>query len=103
MRDVGTASRRPRPCGRGGFRSIPGPAIPNEKRTEPMADSFPALVLSEQDGKVSHEIKQLSAADLPAGDVTVRVEYSDVKYKDGMVVNGLGKPDRQCIGMGDSS
>ena len=55
-----------------------------------MADTFNALVLSENDGTVSHEIKQLAEADLPAGDVTVRVEYSDVNYKDGMVVNGIG-------------
>ena len=55
-----------------------------------MADTFNALVLSEDDGTVSHEIKQFGEADLPAGDVTVRVEYSDVNYKDGMVVNGIG-------------
>lgn len=55
-----------------------------------MADNFRALVLSEHDGKVTHEIKQLSVEDLPEGDVLVRVEYSDLNYKDGMVVNGIG-------------
>lgn len=56
-----------------------------------MADTtFPALVLSEADGKVSGEIKTLSDSDLPEGDVTVRVEYSDLNYKDGLVLNGLG-------------
>ena len=53
-------------------------------------DTFPALVLSEADGKVSGEIKTLSDADLPEGDVTVRVDYSDVNYKDGLILNGLG-------------
>ncbi len=55
-----------------------------------MADNFKALVLSESDGKVSNEIQKLTSSDLPEGDVLVRVEYSDVNYKDGMIVNGIG-------------
>jgi len=55
-----------------------------------MADNFKALVLSESGGKVSNEIQKLTSSDLPEGDVLVRVEYSDVNYKDGMVVNGIG-------------
>ena len=55
-----------------------------------MADNFKALVLSEADGKVSNEIQKLTSSDLPEGDVLVRVEYSDVNYKDGMIVNGIG-------------
>jgi acrylyl-CoA reductase (NADPH) len=55
-----------------------------------MADNFAALVLSESDGKVGKEIQKLTISDLPEGDVLVRVEYSDVNYKDGMVVNGIG-------------
>jgi len=54
-------------------------------------DSFPALVLTEADGKVSGEIKTLSDDDLPEGDVTVRVDYSGVNYKDGLILNGLGR------------
>jgi acrylyl-CoA reductase (NADPH) len=52
---------------------------------------FPALVLSENDRTVSHELKDLSDGDLPEGDVTVAVDYSTVNYKDGMVVNGIGR------------
>lgn len=55
-----------------------------------MADNFKALVLDEADGKVTNSIKDLTTDDLPEGDVVVRVEYSDVNYKDGMVVNGIG-------------
>ncbi len=55
-----------------------------------MTDTFPALVLSESDGQVSHEVRELTEGELPEGDVTVRVEYSDVNYKDGMIVNGIG-------------
>jgi len=47
-------------------------------------------VLSESDGKVGNEIQELTSNDLPDGDVLVRVEYSGVNYKDGMVVNGIG-------------
>jgi acrylyl-CoA reductase (NADPH) len=56
-----------------------------------MADeTFPALVLSEADGAVSGEIRTLSDGDLPDGDVTVRIDYSDINYKDGLILNGLG-------------
>tara|TARA_E500000331_G_scaffold298798_1_gene298822 strand:+ start:1061 stop:2050 length:990 start_codon:yes stop_codon:yes gene_type:complete len=55
-----------------------------------MTDNYKALVLSESDGKVGNEIQELTSSDLPDGDVLVRVEYSDVNYKDGMVVNGIG-------------
>ena len=58
-----------------------------------MADTFGALVLSEDDGTVSREVKQLYEADLPEGDVTVGVEYSGVYYKDGTAMAGLGASD----------
>lgn len=53
-------------------------------------DRFKALVLEQQDKKVSHSVKELARADLPEGNITVAVEYSTVNYKDGMVVNGVG-------------
>lgn len=56
-----------------------------------MSDQFSALFLTEADRKVTGEIKSLTDADLPEGDVTVAVEYSGVNYKDGMVVNGVGR------------
>lgn len=52
---------------------------------------FKALVLREDDGKVSSAIEQLEETDLPEGDVTVRVSHSTLNYKDGMVVNGIGR------------
>lgn len=61
-----------------------------------MADRFKALVLEEgPDRKVSSSIRELSESDLPQGDVTVAVEYSDLNYKDGMILNGLGRLVRQ--------
>ncbi len=52
---------------------------------------FKALVLEESDGKVSSAIEELDESRLPNGDVTVAVDYSTLNYKDGMVLNGLGR------------
>lgn len=56
-------------------------------------DQFRALMLrADDEGKVSHEIVTLSHDDLPKdGDVLIDVDYSDINYKDGLVINGLGK------------
>lgn len=56
-----------------------------------MADQFPALVLTEDDGKVSSAVRDMGIDELPEGDVTVRVTYSGLNYKDGMIVNGIGR------------
>ena len=56
-----------------------------------MADRFPALVLTEEDGKVASAVREMGTDELPAGDVTVRVTYSGLNYKDGMIVNGIGR------------
>jgi acrylyl-CoA reductase (NADPH) len=52
---------------------------------------FTALVLDEADGKVTPSIKTLGDDSLPEGDVVVSVAYSDLNYKDGMVVKGIGR------------
>lgn len=57
-----------------------------------MSDSFKAYVLREDaDGKVNGEFEEVATADLPDGDVTVRVAYTTVNYKDGMVLAGIGR------------
>ena len=53
--------------------------------------SFRALVLEESEGKVRGSVQELDDARLPAGDVTVRVEYSTLNYKDGLILSGLGR------------
>ena len=50
-----------------------------------------ALVLEEAGGKVASSFKDLDDSALPEGDVTVAVKYSTLNYKDGMIVQGLGK------------
>ena len=47
-------------------------------------DSFPAFV-AEQDGDdVTRGVRDVTAADLPDGDVTIRVTHSSVNYKDAL-------------------
>jgi acrylyl-CoA reductase (NADPH) len=52
---------------------------------------FTALVLHEANGKVEPRIERVGEAALPQGDVTVAVEYSTLNYKDGMIIQGLGR------------
>src|SRR3546814_20199380 len=52
---------------------------------------FKAILLKENDGKVVAELTELDDSRLPDGEVTVAVEYSTLNYKDGMVLNGLGR------------
>ncbi|MEZ4388092.1 MAG: MDR family oxidoreductase [Candidatus Krumholzibacteriia bacterium] len=44
--------------------------------------------MTETDGGYDVTVRSLADADLPAGDVTVGVEYSTLNYKDGLVVHG---------------
>ena len=53
--------------------------------------SFRALVLTQgADRKVSGASRRSTRARLPAGDVTVAVEYSTLNYKDGLVLTSGG-------------
>ncbi len=53
--------------------------------------SFRALVLTQgTDRKVAGAVETLDEAKLPAGDVTVAVEYSTLNYKDGLVLTSGG-------------
>lgn len=49
-----------------------------------MSDSFNAFVLNKGDDGFSAGVQRLTRDDLPAGDVTVRVRYSSVNFKDGL-------------------
>ncbi|MYL35317.1 acryloyl-CoA reductase [Pontibacillus yanchengensis] len=46
--------------------------------------TFRALLATKQEDKVTTEIVQRTEADLPKGDVTIKVAYSSVNYKDGL-------------------
>jgi len=53
---------------------------------------FKALVVNkdEESGKTSAAVTEISEDQLPAGDVTVAVEYSTVNYKDGLCIGPGG-------------
>ncbi|MCP9274578.1 acrylyl-CoA reductase family protein [Mycolicibacterium arenosum] len=53
-------------------------------------DSFQALVARRHDDGITTAVETLRASDLPPGDVTVRVEYSSVNYKDALAVTPKG-------------
>lgn len=56
-----------------------------------MEPSFRALLVEKTDDSFSVGIKKLTLDDLPAGDVTIRVAYSSVNYKDGLASMPNGK------------
>ncbi|QNT70589.1 MDR family oxidoreductase [Defluviicoccus vanus] len=60
-----------------------------------MSDSQPvrALILEQETGEsgVRASVQEVSEKALPEGDVLVAVHYSDLNYKDGLVLGGLGR------------
>ncbi len=57
-----------------------------------MADSvFRAIVVERTENGDCAELRELDEASLPEGDVTVRLAYSSLNYKDGLAVTGSGK------------
>ena len=49
---------------------------------------YQALVIDKPDGKYQAAIKTLDEDNLPEGDVTVKVDYSTINYKDGLAITG---------------
>ena len=56
-----------------------------------MSDQFKAIVLNQEGEKFSKEVKSLDRSFLKHGDVTVQVEYSDLNFKDGMILKNGGR------------
>ncbi len=52
---------------------------------------FQALILDSTGGELLSEIRSLTEADLPPGDVLLSIDYSSLNYKDGLAVTGNGK------------
>jgi putative YhdH/YhfP family quinone oxidoreductase len=55
---------------------------------------FRALVAERDGDEVRRELRELSAEDLPEGDVTIRVGWSSVNYKDALAVTPKGQVAR---------
>ena len=56
-----------------------------------MSDQFKAIVLNQQGENFTREVKSLDRSFLKHGDVTVQVEYSDLNFKDGMILKNGGR------------
>jgi alcohol dehydrogenase/acrylyl-CoA reductase (NADPH) len=56
-----------------------------------VSDQFKAIVLNQEGENFSREVKSLNRSFLKHGDVTVQVEYSDLNFKDGMILKNGGR------------
>ena len=56
-----------------------------------MPDKFKALVVNQEGENFTREIKSLDKSFLKHGDVLVKVDYSDLNYKDGMILKNGGR------------
>ena len=59
--------------------------------------AWSAIVVNESD---RGRLVSLTDDDLPEGDVTVRVAYSSLNYKDGLILSGLGRSAGACLALG---
>ena len=61
---------------------------------------FKALLIEERDGVVCSGFVRMDENQLDAGNVTIRVAYSSVNYKDALAATGAGKIIRRfpCVG-----
>ena len=61
---------------------------------------FKALLIQEHDGKVGHRFVEMDESQFDQGNVTIRVAYSSVNYKDALAATGAGKIIRRfpCVG-----
>ena len=56
-----------------------------------MSETFKALVLNQDGETFSREVKLVGKSFLKHGDVTVKVDYSDLNFKDGMILKNGGR------------
>ena len=56
-----------------------------------MSDNFKALIVNQEGENFTREVKLIDKSFLKHGDVTVKVDYSDLNYKDGMILKNGGR------------
>jgi len=56
-----------------------------------MSDKFKALVVNQEGENFTREVKSLDKSFLKHGDVLVKVDYSDLNYKDALILNNGAK------------
>ena len=56
-----------------------------------MADKFKAIVINQEDESFKREIKELDLDFLDQGEVLIKVDFSDLNFKDALILNDGGK------------
>ena len=56
-----------------------------------MSDKFKALIVNQEGENFTREVKSVDKSFLKHGDVTVQVDYSDLNFKDGMILKNGGR------------
>ena len=56
-----------------------------------MSDHFKALILDQKGEKYTRQVKTIDKSFLKHGDVTIKVDYSDLNFKDGMILKNGGR------------
>ncbi len=56
-----------------------------------MSDQFKALIINQEGDNFTREIKLIDKSFLKHGDVTIKVDYSDLNFKDGMILKNGGR------------
>ena len=56
-----------------------------------MSDQFKALIVNQEGENFTREVKSIDKSFLKHGDVTIKVDYSDLNFKDGMILKNGGR------------
>ena len=56
-----------------------------------MLDQFKALIINQEGENFIREVKSIDKSFLKHGDVTIKVDYSDLNFKDGMILKNGGR------------
>ena len=56
-----------------------------------MSDSFKAIIINQTENDFTREVKSIDKSFLKHGDVLVKVDYSDLNYKDALILNNGAK------------
>jgi alcohol dehydrogenase/acrylyl-CoA reductase (NADPH) len=56
-----------------------------------MSENYKAIVLNQEGENFTREIKSIDKSFLKHGDVTIKVDYSDLNFKDGMILKNGGR------------
>jgi alcohol dehydrogenase/acrylyl-CoA reductase (NADPH) len=56
-----------------------------------VSDQFKALIINQEGDNFTREVKSIDKSFLKHGDVTIKVDYSDLNFKDGMILKNGGR------------